>query len=123
GEGRGNHSGIECNLAIVICHVEGLDHVIDIRENRHECNWFTDATERWQWLVCLSENDSCASFNIPNTKSWRTGKADQSSPPLLLLFLLLPPSLRPCRQDGRLNIMLPIVTFFLIIKNTCLTKQ
>ena len=52
-EGRGNHAGIEGNLAIVICHVEGLNHVIDIRENRHECNWFTDATECWQWLVFL----------------------------------------------------------------------
>ena len=62
-------------------------------------------------MVSLPIGKYCASFNIPNTKSWRTGKADQSSPPLLLLFLLLPSSLRPCRQDGRLNIMLPFGIF------------
>ena len=41
-EGRGNHAGIERDLALVIGDVEVFNHMVDVRENRHEGDRLAD---------------------------------------------------------------------------------
>lgn len=45
GEGRRDHSGVHGNFAFIFCDVKVLDHVVDIREDRHEGDWLAYPAE------------------------------------------------------------------------------
>lgn len=45
GERRSDHSSINSDLFVIVGHIEGLNHVVDVRKDRHEGNGLANAAE------------------------------------------------------------------------------